>query len=101
MAADGVGNPPERDTVFGDSVKRTTFRAMLKREPKNPRRIEPMHRRPEVLAITHIGGQALLPRQCDQLRDKAVGFARAVNHPRQPNGGRAHPTLGQSDGSLL
>jgi hypothetical protein len=61
-ATDDLGDQPEGHALFRNRVEWPAFGAALERKPIDPRRVEPMHRRPAVVAGADVGGHALLPR---------------------------------------
>jgi hypothetical protein len=81
-ATNGLGNPPEWNPFFSDSVKRTAIAAGLESKTIDPRCVEPMNGRPKVLAVANIATHSLLTCQRHQLGHKAMGLSRTMNGAR-------------------
>ena len=90
-AADDLGNVSERHALFGDPVIAGIGGAVFKRKPVEMSRIEPVHRRPTVEPVAHIGRNALLTRDGDKDRNEAV-IAVAVYGWRKAHHQRVHST---------
>ncbi len=101
LFADGLGDLPERDPLVGHRVERAALRAVLQREPVDARRVEPVHRGPQVLAVADVGGDPFLPREARQHRHEAVLLAHAMHRARQPHPGGAHSLVRDGRGRLL
>ena len=71
-AADDLGYVSEQQPFFGDSVISGTCGTLLKGQPVNTSRIEPVHSGPAVASIPHIGRNAFFTRDADEGWNEAV-----------------------------
>ena len=89
-AADRFGDAAKPDAFFGDGViARAARRACLERKAIEPRRIAPMHRWPDIVAVGGINRNAGLACDLDEHRDEAM-TARAMHRSGQPQHDDAH-----------
>src|SRR5580698_2366072 len=71
-SADDARDVLERHALVSDAVVPGSRRTLLNHQPVKMGSIEPVHRGPAVLAVTHICRNALFARDGDETRDKAV-----------------------------
>lgn len=81
-STDPLGNGPERKPLFRHAVIPRASRALFQRQPRQPRRIQPMHSRPAIGSCTDIGRVAALFGAGGELWDE-TGILRPVDGRRQ------------------
>jgi hypothetical protein len=68
LAADGLGDVPERHPLLGDRVQSRARRGGFHGQPEHGRRVKPVHGGPAVRSVAYIGRHALLASDADQGR---------------------------------
>ncbi len=80
------------DALFGNAVQAGSGRGMLECQAEQPRRVEPVHRRPAVRTVAGERGKPDAARHLDQHGDEAV-IPRAMHRGRQPHDADPHAAL--------
>jgi len=71
-AADHAGDVSERHALFGDAVVPRSRGTLLKHEPVETRRVEPVHGWPAVEPVAHIRRGSLLAHETDEQRNETM-----------------------------
>src|SRR5437660_8323236 len=88
-APNNLGDPSDRHALVADPVIPGSRGTPLKHQPVEMRSIQPVHRRPAVLPITHIRRNTPLPRDSDDPWNEAL-IAVTMNRRRKPYHGHTH-----------
>jgi hypothetical protein len=84
------------------SVKGAAIAAAFESKVRESRRVEPMNGRPEILAVVNVRTNALLTRQPDHVRDKAMRLSRTMDdRARQSHSDCAQAAIRQGRSCLL